>query len=219
MLTDCPHHGDPLAPVSAQRVLNGLISWRPGFSIPHPQVKWCLVKVNQRLTNCDDLRKTDGEILNSGTLQRQWLLVGVAHCKESYIISPIESLKTFRGYLKIEVFFENHAALLEIVTTPFLEQITVQHFLGEFWSYLALRVILPLIEFAAINKLTSLSIALHRILNCVGTSRQNLGYFCVWHLALIPKLKSPLDVNLWNPTIDSASLLLFLDFSLLWRRR
>ena len=99
MLTDCAHHGDPLAPVLAQWVLNGLIPWRPGFSVPHPQVKCCLVEVNQRLTDGDHLRKTEGEILNRGTLSRQCLLVDVAHCEESYIVSLIESLKTFRGNL------------------------------------------------------------------------------------------------------------------------
>ncbi len=99
MLTDCPHHGDPFASALLKKILNRLIPRRPGFSVPHPQVKCCLVEVNQRPTDGDHLRKADGEILNRGTLPPQCLLVDVAHCEESYIVSLIESLKTFRGNL------------------------------------------------------------------------------------------------------------------------
>ncbi len=78
-------------------------------------------------------------------------------------------MKTLRSNLKTEIFFEHNAALLEIETAPFLEKFSVQHFLGKLLRYLSVRIILPLVKSAAVNKLTSLSVALHRVMHGTGS--------------------------------------------------
>ena len=163
MLTYGSHHRDAFASTFGWWVLDGFVNWGPGLPVSQPQIEGCLVEVHQRPARNDYFRKLDGKSLTmSGDVRREWLAVSVANCLESNLVTFVEPLETFRCYFEIKVSFKQHASLLEIVTTPGLEQVPVEHTLAELRGNLTLRIILPIVECAVIYMLASFSVALQR---------------------------------------------------------